>query len=368
MAQRREEAVGSSLADQANAIASLPPDLALLKLENDTITSLAAAHPRDFQKIKQEIGATFDAFPELAAEAIYSKPVGKDDGGSMKYARNLSIRAAETIKEAYGFSRVRLDTTPLGDDAAKIDGSFTDYQRGNIWQDSDVVSKYYVSRSGKVIRHNDDRFWNVIVKARKSIVGREVILRSVNAGLKAWVFAEAEKRCDALLTDDAIAQIVVWFTKRGIPAEKLEDVVGRARSQGWTKEDRRRLVEIKNALEQNETTVEEIFGSPNGDKEGKPPAGSEAPSEAKGAEEKLQAAMEGSAASAEPQKERAKDEPAAEKKTMIAEILQASSILGREKFDKVLAANDAKSKDLGKYDAEKLEALWRALSAAATTE
>ena len=50
-----QEADEPGRAIEAHAIASLPPDLALLKLENDTITSLAAAHPRDFQKIKGEI-------------------------------------------------------------------------------------------------------------------------------------------------------------------------------------------------------------------------------------------------------------------------------------------------------------------------
>lgn len=247
-------------AAQTKAIANLPAELAILKLENDTIQSLAAARPRNHESIKQEIIAQFEAYPAFAAQAIYCKPVGKDASGKMKYARGLSIRAAEAIAEAYGYNRVRVDAIVIDEDTVKIEATFTDYQKGRIWQDGGLVSRFYKSRYGKREAYAQDRFYDVVVKAAKSRAVREVITRSVPPGLRAELFEMAEKRTAQLLTDEKVESIIEKFAGKRITLEQLEARVGRTRKMGWTERDRLDLLGLWTGLDDGETTLEEAFG------------------------------------------------------------------------------------------------------------
>lgn len=256
-------------------IAQLPSDLAILKLENETISSLAAARPRDHGSIKRDLVSQLEHYPSFAKAAIYNKPVGKDpQTGQMRFARGLSIRAAEAIAECYGFCRVRTDVTPIGDDAAKVEATFTDYQKGRIWQDGGIVSKYYKDRNGRTTKTPDDRFYNVVVKAELSKRVREVILRSVPPGLRSELMECAERKIDQLLDDGTVQKMVGKFSSKGVTLEMLEKRIGRTTQMGWTADDRRDLLGLWNAIEEGETTVAEAFGditAPAADASATPP-------------------------------------------------------------------------------------------------
>lgn len=246
--------------DQAKAIAGMPRDMMLLKMENDNIMGLAAAHPRDFELIKKDIAAQLSAFPALAEDAIYTKPVGKDpETGQQKYVRGLSVRAAESLAESYGYNRIRTDVSPIDDDHVKVSATFTDFQKGRVWEDSGIVSKFFKSKYGGMQKIPDDRFYNVVIKAEISRRVREVILRSVNAGLKAWFWDLAEKKIDALLDDSTVTKIVEQFKKIGATQEMLEKLLEKPKSAGWTLDDRKKLAGIWTALKDGETTLAEAF-------------------------------------------------------------------------------------------------------------
>lgn len=248
---------------QAMAIAKLPQHLAVIKMENDNIQSLAAAHPRNYESVKRDLLAQLDAYPSFAAEAIYAKPVGKDESGRQKIARGLSIRAAEAIAEAYGFCRVRTDVTPVDDDTVKVEATFVDYQKGRIWQDGGLVSKWYKggrAQGYKMIKHADDRFYGVVVKAEISRRVREVITRSVPPGLRAELFDMAERRMATLLTDDKVKKLVGSFAGIGVTQAMVEGYIGRTAAAGWTEEDRIDLLGLWNAIKEGETTVADAFG------------------------------------------------------------------------------------------------------------
>ena len=250
----------SSVDNQAQAIAKLPPDLAILKLENDSIQALAAARPRDMEAIKSEIESQLKAFPVLAEKAIYRKPVGKDpETGRMKFAEGLSVRAAEAIAEVYGYNRVRVDVSQIDDNAVKVEATFTDYQRGRIWQDAGIVSKFYKDRYGKTSRIPDDRFYGVVVKAESSRRAREVVMRSVNPGLKAWFEDCCRKVAASKLTDADVAKMIAKFGGIGVKPEHIEGFLGKPLSVGLTQQDRLDLLGIWNAIEEKETTIFEAF-------------------------------------------------------------------------------------------------------------
>ena len=54
----------------SDQVAELPPHLALMKMENDTIQSLAAARPRDHESIKADLTSQMVAYPSFASEAV----------------------------------------------------------------------------------------------------------------------------------------------------------------------------------------------------------------------------------------------------------------------------------------------------------
>lgn len=259
----------------------LSPELMAMKMEHETIMTECRIRPRDFEEIKDELEAQLKAFPFLSEDAIYCKPVGKDEGGQQKYARGLSIRAAEVLAECYRWNKVRTSVTPISDDEVKVEASFFDYQNGRIWDDSGVLSKWYKARGGAMQKTPDDRFFSVVCKAEVSRRVREVILRSVNAGLKAWFEDFCEKMIDGLLDDKTVEKIIGQFSNKGVTVDQLEKLVGKPRKLGWTTEDRKQLLGVWNAIKDGETSIDEAFGTtrPN-PSNGHPPA---PPSSANGA-------------------------------------------------------------------------------------
>jgi len=243
----------------------LPPDLVLMKIENETIMTMAASRPRDHKKIKEEIVAQLEAYPSFAAEAIYNKPVGRDpDTHEMKFAEGLSIRAAESIREAYGYNRVGTTLDPIPDSARdeyRLTATFVDYQKGMVWQDSEIVTPWYKSRQGKMVRMPDDRFFNVFVKARRSILVREVILRSVPAGLKSELFEMASRLMDEKLNDATVQKIMAEFGKINVTREMLEKMLGRT-TANWSQTDKKTIAGLWQAIGDGETTVAEAFDVP----------------------------------------------------------------------------------------------------------
>ena len=241
-------------------LAQLPREMALLKMENDSIQSMALAHPRDYEAVKQDVAKQLKAFPSFAREAIYRKPVGKDESGQQKFARGLSVRAAEAVAEAYGFNRVRtsVDEIPGDEDKVRVTATFTDFQKGRIWEDSGILSKFYKPKSGGRIRTPDDRFYSVVCKAEISRRAREVILRSVPPGLRSELFEMAEAAMAALLTPQEVNKLVASFGKLGVSVETIERYLGSKRD-GWNQDHRLAMAEIWNAIKDGETTVDEVF-------------------------------------------------------------------------------------------------------------
>jgi hypothetical protein len=282
--------------NQVEALAAMPRDLAIMRMENDSIMSLAAARPRDYEVIKKDLATQLAAFPVLATEAIYNKPVGRGEDicqdcgsnnfpdkktrktvsqcwkckspkvkpGEMKYAQGLSVRAAETLAECCGFNSIRCDVTPLDDTTVKVNASYTDYQRGRTWHDGGIVSKMQKRKDGSMELINEDRFYNVVLKAEKSKYLREVIVRSLPAGLKAWFWEQCEKISEGLLDDKTVERIVGQFSAKNVTPEMLEELLGVTRAQGWNKAHRQTLLGLWNAIKDGETTVAEAFGLESG--------------------------------------------------------------------------------------------------------
>jgi hypothetical protein len=180
----------------------------------------------------------------------------------MKFARGLSIRAAETIAAEMGFNRCSTVLIPIDDNSVKVTATFTDYCSGRIWVEDVIVSKWYKARGGSGLKkHADDRFQDIVVKAAKSKAIREAILRTIPAPVKMSYWAMCEKTLDGLLDDATEEKMVSSFANKGVDLGDLETLLGGVpRKMGWTKKHRQQLVEAWNALESGETTVPQLTG------------------------------------------------------------------------------------------------------------
>lgn len=271
----------------------MPPNMALLRMENETIMSVARAQPRDPGQIVQQLQTLLDAYPAAADEAIYRKPVGTVqeitcakcgvkyeetvvDAGTAcpncgsnkhaairrvkKFAENLSIRAAESIRSIYGYTRLAVTEEMLPDGRVKITGVLVDYAAGNVTSDERIVSPFYKSRQGKMVRTPEDRFLNVVVKAEKAKLRRDVILDSIPNIVKAMFRDACEKKLSELVAPEVIEQkIVPAFKQYGIGLEHLEKLIGRPKKLGWREEDRVELRKLLTALNNGETTAEDLL-------------------------------------------------------------------------------------------------------------
>ncbi len=282
---------------QLQATAQLPADLMLMKMENETFMNVARVQPREPMKIVAQLKELIEAWPAAAEEAIYSKPVGtvtectcgecqikyevakvdKDTAcpacGSKrrgecwaikKFAEGLSIRAAESIRSIYGYTRLTTTCEMLPNGSAKLTGTIVDYAAGNFTSDTREVPRQYKSRTGEMITHAEDRFLSVVVKAEKAKLIRDVILSNTPGIIKAMYRDMCEQKLEQLVAPEIIAQkIVPAFEKYGISATQLDKIVGRPAALGWSEQERLNVRKLLVSLKNEEVTVAELLAGLN---------------------------------------------------------------------------------------------------------
>ncbi len=288
-------------AAQIQAMEGMSTDVALLRMENDQIFALAKAQPRDPVVVIKQLFELIEAYPAAAAGAVYSKPVGKvqevtcghcgiryqvpkvDNNTAciacdskeksgvravQKFAEGLSIRAAETIRSVYGYTRLATKTEVIEDDKVRVSGTVVDYASGNITSDERIVSPWYKAYDGKMTKTPEDRFLNVVVKSEKSKLRRDIILDNTPGIVKAAFRDMCEAKNGLLVMPQEIDQkILPAFSGFGLSQQHLEKIIGKRRADGWTEEERLQLRRILVGLKQEEFTVRELLDGMDGEKQ-----------------------------------------------------------------------------------------------------
>lgn len=278
---RRVEGGGDLVPGGASieALSNVPRDLALIKMDNDSMIAMAAARPRDYGEIIKDIKSQLQNFKSFAVNARYAKPVGKMDkcpacGAEtryrdncprcnakvpQKYATGLSIRAAEALACAYKYNRIDSESVDETEDKTRLTVSFVDYQTGRVVRDSTLVSKTYKTRAGDTKRYDDDRFYGVVLKAKKAVMIRDNIMKMVPPGMRSELEVCVEEQLAGFLDENTVKAIVANFSQKGVSPEMLEVHFGK-RLSNFNKEDRALLASIWTSLQDGETSVEDIFG------------------------------------------------------------------------------------------------------------
>lgn len=233
----------------------------LIKLENDTQMQIAIQKPRDEGKILHAALKELDLYPSMAEEVLYNKPVGKDpETGKQKIVEGLSIRSAESLanrwsNSAYGIVLVEDDPTK---DFAIIGASWVDYENNTRHAVQRRVSRFYTDRYKKTQLLAPDRF-DTILMANGSKILREIILRSLPAGLK----KEYENKARQLLKGEKLQNRRIAILQRFEPLQvtqaDLEKYVAKPMKQ-WAHEQITSLLGLYNAIVDGETDIKEAFG------------------------------------------------------------------------------------------------------------
>ncbi len=256
----------------------------IVKLENAEQMAIAVQRPRDEALILHDCLHELDLYPTMAKEAIYNKPVGKDDKGEMKYAEGLSIRAAESLGNRWNNSSYGVEIVSEDEETATIAAVFLDYEKNTRHVAMQRVSKFYKTKGGQIVRHGPDRF-DLVLKANSSKNLREIVLRSLPAGLK----KEYETKARNILKKEPLGQqrtaVLERFADLGVSPEQLETWKSKPINE-WKREDIVEALGIVNALRDGELSIEGVFGKPQEVKK-QPEPGLQVKEEAKQEEGKL---------------------------------------------------------------------------------
>ena len=232
----------------------------LVKLENTTQMQVATQRPRNEDKVLSAALAELERYPSMADEAIYSKPVGKDpDTNAMKYVEGLSIRAAESLANRWTNSAYACDIVGEDQMTITIAAIFMDYEGNTRHVVQRRVSKFYKKKnSAQIAQYSPDRL-DVVVAAAMSKALREVILRSLPAGLKKEYEHKAYKVLDMQPLEQRQIAIVARFKEVGIKKDVLETHAGKKIEQ-LTAEDLKVYTGLLNAIRDGEISAEEALG------------------------------------------------------------------------------------------------------------
>lgn len=229
---------------------------ALVRLENMEQMQVSLQRPRDERKILKSALDELELYPSMASEVIYVKPVGKDETGKMQFARGLSIRAAESLANRWANSAYGCDILAEDDESATIAAVFLDYETNTRHVIQARVSKLYKTRTGQVVRHTPDRF-DLVLKANQSKILREVINRSLPAGLK----KEYEMKAEQLLKTDKLSTqrsaVLARFEELAISENEVVEYKGKP-VKDWKRDDIVELLGIANAIKDGEISADVV--------------------------------------------------------------------------------------------------------------
>lgn len=237
---------------------------ALIRLENTTQMQIAVQRPRDEAKILSDSLKELELYPSMAEEVLYSKPVGKEEGtNQQKYVTGLSIRTAESLANRWTNSAYGCDVIAEDADSVTLAAVFMDYENNTRHVMQKKVSKSYKAKGGAIVRYPPDRFNDVVLPANQSKLLREVILRSLPAGLKSEYEDKARTILGAGDKTNRSNKMLRAFLRLGIAKSQLEELAGK-KVADFTNDDISEYIGIHNALRDGETTMGQLIAEKTG--------------------------------------------------------------------------------------------------------
>jgi hypothetical protein len=250
--------------------------LTVMRMENETQQAMAIQKPRDIEALTTKAIAELRQFPEFAKKAYYSIPYKDRSDGTEKtvYVEGPSIKAANALVRHWGNNASGFRVVGTDADRILIQGVFLDYET-NMRRTAEIsVSRMAKTKKGDTYSLDVTRL-NMAIQAGGSKAVRNAILNSMPVGLVDMYFTEAKKLAargahykDDEVPSDTIAQntekIYQKFLKLGVSKEHVQALVGRNPDIDSEEGALAFLVGILNAIEDGQTTIQELFAVPEG--------------------------------------------------------------------------------------------------------
>lgn len=229
---------------------------AIQRAEIDSTVATAKNFPRDMERALERVQKMATLTEAIAEECHYSLP-RTDKNGRRVNIQGPSIRFAEILASQWGNLRIASRVIDIGVKQVVAQGICLDLET-NVAYDVEVRQSI-VSKNGK--RFSDDVV-TTNANAAAAKAQRNAVLKAVPRPLWQSIYEKTLERIGGGQTPIAESwqRAVAWFSSRGVDEAKLRQALNIQKVSELKKADIQTLRGWRNAIEQEATAVEEIFG------------------------------------------------------------------------------------------------------------
>jgi hypothetical protein len=249
---------------QSDAGALVAQGHALMRIENETMLSVAVQRPRNEAAIMKGALGELDLVPEEAARAYYSIPYKeKQPDGSVRVVKveGPSIKAAMTLARRWGNCTTTARILNEDKEGFDLEGVFVDLETNFRVARPMRVGKFFKLRSGSVVLL-DPKKQEMAIQSGASKAMRNAIL----AGVPPYLVAAYDKKARAIVGGGADAPaekktvdaVVAAFAKWKVTREHLE-TYEELPASAWTGTQIADLRGLWNSISDGQVTVDEVF-------------------------------------------------------------------------------------------------------------
>jgi hypothetical protein len=264
---KMSEAWSTPPAVPAVEVLSPTQGITMMKVENESMLSFAALHPRNESKVVEGALRELELAKEEAKAAYYSIPYReRKPGGGFRIVNveGPSIHAAMALARRWGNCTCAARIVNEDENGFDLDGIFIDLETNFRLARPFRVSRIVKTRGGGVEILNPQRLL-MAVQAGASKALRNAITGGLPAYLIRTYFERAKEivggKQDAPASAEKVAAVVKGFERFKVDGEKLEAYLDRKRDE-WTGADVATLRGLWNAIVQEQITVAEAFEEP----------------------------------------------------------------------------------------------------------
>lgn len=222
----------------------------LTRGEVDMQVSTAKRYPRSIQEFKQQALSMAIKTPEIARSCFYVIPRGG------KKIEGPSIRLAEVIAVTWGNLRCETRVVSVGDKTITAQATAWDMQRNVLIRCES--SRRITGKSGD--RYSDDMIV-MTGNAAASVALRNAIFKVVPMSYVKEIYDQCKRvaASEGGGIDAAKANWVKYFERLGVTEAQILQLLGKKGMDDVDIEDITTLQGLSTALDEGQTTIEEIF-------------------------------------------------------------------------------------------------------------
>jgi len=175
----------------------------------------------------------------------------------------LSIRAAEDLLGHYGNAAARAYIAQDTDTLVRVVGVFLDLEH-NVWKERDFVAAKTLMRGGTLVKLSGQDL-AIAMQAATSKAIRNATLSGLPVSWKILYWQRAREINAAFLARQAggykpaVERMLKRFEALGVTSDVLEAKLGHSLADGVSRDEGLDLLGLCNALENRETTIEQVF-------------------------------------------------------------------------------------------------------------